>query len=264
MGLFSGPKTTTTQQQQTAQTGNQTQTGATTGFAGSGTQNSSTGNTQQTQGSQGNFAQSTTPNLPAWYQSFLQSIPGQYSSLSATLNQNAQKPLVGPQQEANFQQDLGKTTNQMSQTLQSQLASQGALNSGRADQSQTQLALGEGQQLADYKAGVPLTNADYQTKQNTLLGQLLGQQQGFTSPVSAYGSTTSGNNQQTSITDILNQLFGQSSTASGYGSSSNSSGTSASTSNSSGVGTSQTDPGLGGIIGGAAQGALGALGALGK
>lgn len=247
MGIFGGPKQTSTQNQTQSQTGTQSQQG-TTATQSTGSQNG-TQSGQQSQ--QGAFSQSTTPNLPAWYQSFLSSIPGQFQGLAQTLQQNASTPLYGPQQQANFQNQLAHSQATAGQTLQSQLASSGALNSGRAAQMQTQLALGGQSQLSNYLSQVPQENAAYQTSQLGALSSLLGQQAGFTSPVSAFGSTTAGTNQSTSLSNLITQLLSNNS-ATGQTSSN---GTSTSNGTSSGNTTQQTQPN---ILGGLLSGALGA------
>lgn len=208
MGLLgSGPtKTTTTNQNETGTSANRTENQS----------------QQQQQGSNStNFSNTTTPNLPSWYSSFLQTLPGQYSSLASSLSQSANTPLYGQPQQAAFQNQLNGAQAQSMQALQSQLASQGALNSGRGAQAQTQLALGGQQQLGNYLAQVPLLNA--QNKQQNLgqLGGVLNSMSGFTSPINAYGTTQSGT--QDTLTSLLNNLF------SGSESLSNTSGTSNST-----------------------------------
>lgn len=238
MGLTGGPKTVQTQNQNTntSNSGSQTQDGTSLGYTGTQSTGSQQGANRQAGATQGQFAQTTTPNLPAWYSSFLQSIPGQYQSLSGVLNQQMGKQLYGPQQEADFRGALGANQGQQQQQLQSQLASQGALNSGRASQQGTQLALGGQQQLADYLSGVPAKNAAYQQQTQGQLGQLLGQQQGFTAPVGAFGSTTSGNQSQQSIQDFISSLLTNNQSATGYGGATSQNGTS----NSTGSSTSNT------------------------
>ncbi len=159
--------------------------GATTNTSGS---NSSTSTSLGTNTS----STSTTPNIPQWYSTFLGSIPGQFQGLSAGLNQRAQQPLYGDRQQATFQTGLNQSQGALQQQLNSLLASQGALNSGRAAQMDTQLALGGQKQLADYLTQVPQLNAQNQQVNTSQLLQLLGQQTGFTSPISAFGTTQTG------------------------------------------------------------------------
>lgn len=152
------------------------------------------------------FQNVTTPNLPSWYSTFLSSIPQQMQSLYSSVNQNAQKPLYGAPQQAAFQQNLNQTQGQGLQALNSQLASMGALNSGRAAQNQTQTFLNGQNQLSNYLANVPLLNSQNQLSQNQLLNSINGQAAGFTSPISAFGSTQTGN--QTGLTQLLTSLLG--------------------------------------------------------
>jgi len=85
---------------------------------------------------------------------------------------------------------------QAGQSLLSQLAKAGALNSGRAATSLTNLNLGKLGQLGNYNAQVPIQNAQYSTSG---LQGALGLMSGFKP---AYGSTTTNN----SLQQILNQL----------------------------------------------------------
>lgn len=225
---LSGPKTTTTQNT------NQTQSGSTSGSSNATTnaQSSTSANGVTTGANQS----STTPNLPGWYSSFLSSIPGQYASLAKAFTANANTPLLGAPQQAAFQNNLNQTQSQMAQALTSQLASRGALNSGNASQMQTQLALGGQKQLSDYLAQVPVTNAAYKQQNLQGLASLASAEGGFTSPISAFGTTTTGqqtgttnqNSSSQSLTDLINNFL----------QSSNSTGTSDST------GTSQTSTNL--------------------
>lgn len=234
--LFSGPKTTTTQNQNTQQQGtsNTQQTGITGNQATSLGQNTSTS--------------STTPNLPSWYNQFLAAIPGQYQSLASTLQSNVSHPLYGPQQQAAFQGNLNQNQAAAQKTLTSQQAANGSLNSARAGQEQTQLGLGGQQQLANYLAAAPQLNAAYQQQNLGQLQQAIQGQQGFTSPIAAGGTTT----QSDSLNSLINQVLGYSSGTSAQ--------QSQGTSSSQGVGTQQTNPNLlGGLLGGAAQAGLGLL-----
>lgn len=208
--LFSGPTTTTNSSfnQQSNQTGTSAQQGT--------SQQSATGNTSQagsntqTGNTTGNFSQTSTPNLPSWYNTFLQQIPQQFGQLAQTFSQNAAKPLYGQQQQANFQNQLAGSQRASQQTLNSQLASQGALNSGRAGQMDTQLALGGQGELANYLAQVPGMNAQYQTQQLQGLQNATNGMAGFTSPINAYGATTSGQNSQQQLQNLISSILGTS------------------------------------------------------
>lgn len=160
--------------------------GATTNTSGSNA------STSTSTGSNTSLLQNT-PNIPQWYSTFLGSLPGQFQGLSGMLTQNTQKPLYGPQQQANFQNNLNQTQGQNHQQLLSDLASRGALNSGRAATAETNLALGGQQQLSNYLTQVPQLNAQYQQQNSSQLLQLLGQMSGFTAPINAFGSTQTGN-----------------------------------------------------------------------
>jgi len=144
----------------------------------------------------------STPNLPSWYSNFLQSLPGQFQGLSQTLSQNATKPLYGPQQQASFFQSVDQQKGQDQMQLNSQLASQGALNSGRAAEMNTSLMQGASQQKNNYLAQVPLMNAQYQSGQLGQLMQSLGLQSGFTSPINAYGTTATTQGNTTSSNQV--------------------------------------------------------------
>lgn len=193
--MGSGPKKTTINDQQSQQ--NQTQQSQTSN------QQTNTGHTTQSQ--MGTSV--TNPDLPSWYSDFLSKLPAGYSSLYNQAGQGLKTPLYGPQQEANFREQVGRDVGASRQDLLSQLASSGALNSGRAGQAQTQLALGGVGKVSDYLTKVPLLND--QARQSALAQQLgvLNSASGFKIP---YGSTTTNN--QTSIQDIINQLFGSSTT----------------------------------------------------
>lgn len=178
MGSFcKGPKTTTTTQQQGQQTAQQQQSGTSAG-------------------------QSTvTPNLPQWLTDFYQNIPGLYGNITGQLQSMAQQPLYGPRQQANFQQQLGQQYGQAQQNLLSNLASRGALNSGAGNIAQTQLALGQGQQLGNYLAQTPLLNAQYKQSVLGQLGNTTANAGNFRPPV--IGQTT---NDLQSFNDLMNSL----------------------------------------------------------
>jgi hypothetical protein len=225
-----GPKQTQNQSQNSNFTGQ----GSNSSTAMSGGQSQSTNqsssnqsgtNVVQSGGSQSQTyggSSTTSPNLPSWYTSFLSSIPGQYQTLASQIASQSSKPLYGQPQQAAFQNNLNATQHQAQQQLTSQLASQGALNSGRAAQMQTGLALGGQEQLSDYLSKAPIMNAqNQQALQSQQLGVTQGQA-GFTSPIGAFGTTTTNqgtnNGVQTgtqtgqtssstsSITDLINQF----------------------------------------------------------
>lgn len=168
------------------------------GYFGGATTNTSGSNASTSASTGSNTSvNSTTPNLPQWYSSFLGSLPGQMSSLSGVLNHQASQPLYGAPQQAAFQNNLAHSQGAQQQQLNSQLASQGALNSGRAATMDTSLALGGQKQLGDYLAAVPQLNAQNSLANTSQLTQLLGQMAGFTSPITAFGSTQTGSSNAT-------------------------------------------------------------------
>ncbi|MDE1766576.1 MAG: hypothetical protein KGI27_09960 [Thaumarchaeota archaeon] len=176
-----GPTTTTTQNQQQNTTQNQQQQNATLG-----------GSTGQT---------SVTPNLPSWLSNYYQGMPGQQQNLLAQAGAAAGKPLYGQQQQANYQQQLNQQLGQANQNLQSSLARSGALNSARAGQAQTGLALGGAQQMGNYLANVPLQNAQFQQQSLGQLGNMLTNAMNWKPPV--IGQTT---NQNQLYNQLLNSL----------------------------------------------------------
>ena len=112
--------------------------------------------------------------------------------------QNAQRPLLGQPQQAQFMQGLNQNYNQAQQSTLSQLAKMGALNSDRAAQTLTGLNLGKLSQQNQYLAAAPVQNRQYaDQQQNGILGLM-------NSLKIPYGQTTT--NQQQSLTDVLNQL----------------------------------------------------------
>lgn len=148
-----GPKTTTTSNNQQQFNQQQQQAGS---------------SQQQQQGL--NLSQSSlTPTMPGYLANYYQSMPGQFNKLTGQLGQMAQSPLYGQAQQANYQQGLNQQLGAANQNLQSSLARSGALNSNRAADMQTQLALGGAQQMGNYMAQTPLLNAQYQ---QSVLGQL--------------------------------------------------------------------------------------------
>ncbi len=195
MSIFHGPTTNT----------NQTGTSTASNLNTSLQQGTNASTNQQTGQQTSQFNNTTTPNLPGWYSSFLQSLPGQYQSLTSALTKNINTPLYGAPQQAAFQNDLAHSQGAAQQQLNSQLASRGALNSGRADIMDTNLALGGQKQLGDYLAAVPGMNAQYQNQNIGQLSSLLGQQAGFSSPIGAFGTTQSGT--QDSLNQLINNLF---------------------------------------------------------
>jgi len=199
MGLFSSPKTVKT-----------TDSRETTNMRGGSEQNSSFEQSNQ-QTSTGHTTASqtglttTNPNNPEWYNTLMQQIGGGFGHLFNSIP-NANKPLYGPQQEAQFRESTGQQYRQASQDLSQVLASTGALNSGRAAQAQTGLAIGQANQIGDYLAKVPLLNA--QNQQN-LFQQQLGALNAAGGFKPNFGTTTQ--TDQQSIQDVLSQLFGSAS-----------------------------------------------------
>jgi len=251
MPIFHGPTTNTNQ------TGTNTSSNTNTSLTQGMTQGTNTQQGQQTGQQTSQFSNTTTPNLPGWYTSFLSSLPSQYASLTSALTHNANTPLYGPAQQAAFQNNLNQQKGAAQQSINSQLASQGALNSGRAAQVDTSLALGNNQQLNNYLAQVPQLNAQNQSQNLSQLAQALSGQAGFTSPISAFGTTQSG------TSDSLNQLLTSllNTSASNSTQSGQSTGTSSGTTSASG--SSSTTPNiLGGALAGGLSSGLGLLGQL--
>jgi hypothetical protein len=186
-----GGPTTTTKQQGTVDTTSQQQQ----------QQN------QQNQSLNSNFSSgTTTPNLPGWYQSFLQGMPGQFSGLNAQLGSLAGKQLYGPQQQANFQQQQNQQIGQSQSNLTQMLAKSGALNSGRAADSATQLQLGGLRNMGQYMSQVPQMNAQFQQSVLGQQGNNLANMANFKVP---YGQTTN----QGDIQSMLNSMFGNTNTS---------------------------------------------------
>jgi hypothetical protein len=165
---------------------------------------------QQTGQTTNQGTQTTSPNLPTWYSQFLQSIPQQFGGLSQQLQQQAQTPLYGAQQQATQAQNLNQLYGQAGKDINSQLASRGALNSALAGQTATGLALGKAGQMGNYLAQTPLLNAqNQQAIQQQQLG-LMGQQAGF-QPTNAFGATTTGSSVQNTLNNLISALSGSSS-----------------------------------------------------
>lgn len=75
----------------------------------------------------------------------------------------------------------------------------------------TQQSLGGQSQLANYLAQVPQLNAQYKTQQLQGLQGAVNGAAGFTSPINAFGTTTSGSNQTQSLQDLISSLLGNTS-----------------------------------------------------
>lgn len=226
-----GPKTTTTSTNTSSQAQQGSQYGTYTNTSGQ------TGQTQQ----QTQSTQTTNPNLPDWYSKFLAQIPGAYGSLFQQQQNLANRPLYGPQQQANFNNQVNRQTGQARQDILSQLASTGALNSTRAGEVLTGLDLGKIGQEANYAAQLPALNAQFQQGALGQLGNLVGNAANFRPPI---GQTTTGN----VLSNVLSQILSQSGGASG--SQSQSSGTSSSDS-------TQTQQQSGGLLNSLLGGLLG-------
>lgn len=177
----------------------------------SANQQSQTANSNSSVTGQTSGLSTTNPNLPDWYNQFLQTIPSQYQNLGAQY-QGLNKPLYGQQQEANFRQGLNQQTGQSMQTLIQQLAKSGALNSGRTATSLTGLNIAKNQNLNNYLTQTPLLNAQFKQANLGQQGSLLNSASQFKIP---YGSTTTqdqASNQQ-SLSDAFSQLFGNQSSS---------------------------------------------------
>lgn len=198
-GVLGGHKTNNT-------SGSQNETGSysNTGTSSQSGQQTSTGQTSAQQ------TQTTTPNLPDWYKSFLAGMPAQFAGLQQQLQQQATKPLYGAPQQAQFEQQMNQLYGQAGKDVTSQLAARGALNSGRAAQVQTGLDIGKAGQIGGYLAQVPLLNAQ---NQQAVQGQLLqnqGQMAGW-NPTGAFGSTTTGSSVQNTLNNLISALSGNTS-----------------------------------------------------
>jgi len=152
--------------------------------------NSQSGNTSS------NGVTSTNPNLPGWYDSFLQSLPAQYRNLMY----KATQPVVSPGMQANYIQGVNSQYGGAQQQLQSILAKSGALNSGRAAQAQTGLMTNKLGAINNYNAQIPFQNNAAQMQYGS---GLLGQGMGFKAP---YGQTS------TNFNNAWQNYFGNSST----------------------------------------------------
>jgi hypothetical protein len=170
--------------------GNQGSTVNTTGTTASNTSgsNSST-NTNQNQST-------TNPNLPGWYSQFLQGLVPQFQSASF----NASKPLLGQPQQAQYNQGVNTGAAQSQSNLMQMLAKHGALNSGRAATSSTDISNFAQGQKNQYAAQMPVIN---QQNSQSQIANLLGLQSNFKPPV--VGQSTSGS----SISDLISQFLSQ-------------------------------------------------------
>ena len=146
-----------------------------------------------------NGTSATNPNLPSWYNNFLQSLVPQYNQLSSL----SSTPAIGQNQISQYVQGVNQQAGQATQQAMSQLAKAGALNSGRAAQTVTGIQLGKMNNINNYLAQVPTTNENQMFSQGA---SLLGQGMGFKAP---YGQTNSNSN------NSLSSLFNTSSNTSG-------------------------------------------------
>lgn len=166
-----GPKTTQTQQQQTTQIGNQQQI-------------------QQGTSTQGSTStQTTTPNLPDWYNTYLQGVPGQFGGLLGQLGGMANTPLFGDAQVANYQNQMNQQFGEASNALNEQLAKSGALNSTRAAIGQSALDIGKAQNIGNFMAQIPQQNFAARSSALGQYGNVLANAANFRFP---FGSTTTG------------------------------------------------------------------------
>lgn len=167
-------------------------------------QNTQQQQTQQNQGFTGGTS-TVTPNMPSWYQNFLQGMPQQFQGVQQKLQQQTQTPLYGAPQQANFQQQLNQNLGAAGNNIASKLASTGALNSNRYGQALTGLNTAGVQQMQDYLAKTPLLNAQFQ---QSALGQLANNTANMGNFKIPIGQTTT----QQQIQDLVQQLSGSSQT----------------------------------------------------
>jgi len=146
--------------------------------------------------------------MPGWLSQFYGGIPQQYAQLGQQMGQQGQSPLYGPAQQANFQQGLNQQYGAAQNNILSQLASRGALNSGRAAEVQTGLGLGEAAQMGNYMAQTPLLNAQFRQSALGQQGNLLANAAGYRPPVVGQQTAQSQTTQQ--IQDFINQVLGSS------------------------------------------------------
>lgn len=157
-------------------------------------------NQQQQQQQQGLTAgQSTiTPNLPSWLQNYYQGFPGQQQNLIAQAQSMAGRPLYGPQQQANYQQQLNQQFGQAGQNLASSLARRGALNSTPGAVAQSGLDIAKANQMGNYLAQTPLLNAQFGQQALGQLGNIITNAMNWRPPVIGQTSDT---------TQLINQLM---------------------------------------------------------
>jgi hypothetical protein len=126
----------------------------------------------------------------------------------------AQTPLLGNPQIASYMNGVNQTFGGANQTLLSQLAKNGQLNSGGGAQAQTALELGKLNNINGYMANVPVQNKTFsQTYGNPLLSTGMG----FSLPVSAFGSTSTNFGNTSGNTSTNSNSSNQSTTKQGSG-----------------------------------------------
>jgi hypothetical protein len=171
-------------------------------LGGSGSTNTSNGSTSGNTSSNSsgsnttNANSSSTPNLPDWYTQFLKGMIPQFQNASF----NASKPLLGQPQQAQYNQGVNQGANQTQNNLLQMLAKHGALNSGRAATSATDISNFAQGQKNQYAAQMPVIN---QQNSQSQMAQLLGLQNNFKPPVVGQS------NQSSSISDLIQQMLGQ-------------------------------------------------------
>lgn len=190
MGIFDGPKTTTTSTNTSNQETNQ---------------HSSMDSSQNSLG-----FNSTNPNVPDWYNQFLVNMPGQFQSLGNQFGQLANHPLFGAPQQANFQENLNRSALGAQNNVMSQLAKSGALNSGRAATSLMGIQNNKTNQLGNYLNNATLQNAQFKSSQLQNQGNVLNAASNFKIPL-GQTSNSSSNVTANQFNDLMSLLTGNSS-----------------------------------------------------
>ena len=114
-------------------------------------------------------SQTTTPTQPSWLTGFQQGLIPQFQNAMF----KAQQPVYGPGQEASYIQGQQRNTQQAGNTMLSQLARSGALNSGRAEQGLTGLQNNLQSNIANFQSQVPFLNKQMENQQtNEVMGQM--------------------------------------------------------------------------------------------
>jgi hypothetical protein len=180
------------------------------GNSSSSTNGSQSSNSTGTTSGNSSGVSTTTPNIPSWYSSFLQSLPGMFSQQMS----QAQTPLLGNSQIASYMNGVNQTFGGANQTLLSQLAKNGQLNSGAGAQAQTGLQLGKLSNINNYLSQVPVQNATFSQQYGN---PLLSTGMGFSLPVSAYGSTSTNSGSTYGNTSSNSNSSNQSTTKQGSG-----------------------------------------------